>query len=563
MPPHQTPYVTPHILHKNYAQAHDAESFGTMIGRDLDYFSQAGFDMEKIYLKRNAPVAQLYEDAIRNEGAIISSSGALINFSGKKTGRSPKDKRIVYEETSKDDIWWGSVNIKMDEHTFEINRERAIDYLNTRDNVYVFDGYAGWDPKYRIKVRVICARAYHALFMNNMLIRPTEAELADFGEPDFIIYNAGQFPANRFTKGMSSTTSVEINFKRMEMVILGTEYAGEMKKGVFSVMHYLQPVKFGQLSLHSSANVGIKDGDVTLFFGLSGTGKTTLSADPHRLLIGDDEHVWSDTGVFNIEGGCYAKTINLSAEKEPEIFNAIRYGSILENVVYNPANRVPDYDDISITENTRCAYPIEFIPNAKIPCVVDRQPSNIIMLTCDAFGVLPPVSKLTPQQASYHFLAGYTSKTPGTEDGVLEPIPTFSTCYSAPFIVLHPGRYADMLAERMSKHNVDCWLVNTGWTGGKYGTGKRCALKYTRAIVDAIHSGELAKASYENFETFNLSIPTSLEGVPREILNPSLAWPDKEAFGREVRKLAGMFTKAFHLYEKDVANDIRLAGPRV
>jgi len=346
------------------------------------------------------------------------------------------------------------------------------------------------------------------------------------------------------------------------MVILGTEYAGEMKNGVFSVMHYLQPVKFGQLSLHSSANVGIEKNDVTLFFGLSGTGKTTLSADPHRLLIGDDEHVWSDTGVFNIEGGCYAKCINLSAEKEPDIFNAIRFGSILENVVYNPGSRIPDYEDISITENTRCAYPIEHIPNAQIPCMVDRQPSNIIMLTCDAFGVLPPVSKLTPEQASYHFLAGYTSKTPGTEDGVLEPIPTFSTCYSAPFIVLHPGRYAEMLAERMAKHKVDCWLINTGWTGGKFGSGKRCALKYTRRIVDAVHSGELAKAEYENFGTFNLSIPTALEGVPRELLNPQLAWPDKDAFNKEVRKLAVMFQRAFALYEKDVEPKVRMAGPQ-
>ncbi|KAI6121286.1 phosphoenolpyruvate carboxykinase-domain-containing protein [Pisolithus sp. B1] len=534
--PHQTPYVTPHILHRNYAQAHDNENNNNLIGRDLEYFSQAGFDMDRIQLKRNASPAQLYEDAIKNEGAVISSSGALINFSGKKTGRSPKDKRIVYEETSKDDIWWGSVNIKMDEHTFEINRERAIDYLNTRDNF--------WDPKYRIKVRVICARAYHALFMNNMLIRPTEEELASFGEPDFIIYNAGQFPANRFTKGMSSTTSVEINFKRMEMVILGTEYAGEMKKGVFSVMHYLQPVKFGQLSLHSSANVGMDKGDVTLFFGLSGTGKTTLSADPRRLLIGDDEHVWSDNGVFNIEGGCYAKCVNLSREKEPEIYDAIRFGSILENVVYNPLTRKPDYDDVSITENTRCAYPIEYIPNAKIPCIVERQPSNIIMLTCDAFGVLPPISKLSPEQASYHFLAGYTSKTPGTEDGVLEPIPTFSTCYSAPFIVLHPSRYADMLAERMAKYNVSCWL-----------------LSYTRRIVDAIHSGELLDAEYETFDVFGLQIPTKIEGVPRELLNPKLAWADKDAFEREVRKLGSMFQKAFKLYEGDVRENVRLAGP--
>jgi len=347
----------------------------------------------------------------------------------------------------------------------------------------------------------------------------------------------------------------------MEMVILGTEYAGEMKKGVFSVMHYLQPVKYGTLSLHSSANVGTEKGDVTLFFGLSGTGKTTLSADPARELIGDDEHVWSDTGVFNIEGGCYAKCINLSKEKEPEIYNAIRFGSILENVVFDPSNRSPDYDDVTITENTRCAYPIEFIPNARIPCLVQSHPKNIIMLTCDAYGVLPPVSKLTPEQASYHFLAGYTSKTPGTEDGVLEPIPTFSTCYSAPFIVLQPGRYAEMLADRMSATNANCWLINTGWTSGKYGTGSRCPLKYTRRIVDAVHSGELAQAEYETFGTFELSIPTHIEGVPRELLNPRLAWKDTEAFEREVRKLAAMFTKAFKLYENNVSEKVRMAGP--
>lgn len=398
--------------------------------------------------------------------------------------------------------------------------------------------------------------------MNNMLIRPTAEELANFGEPDFIIYNAGQFPANRFTTGMTSTTSVEINFKRMEMVILGTEYAGEMKKGIFSVMHYLQPVKFGQLSLHSSANQAKGDnGDVTLFFGLSGTGKTTLSADPNRLLIGDDEHVWSDTGVFNIEGGCYAKTINLSAEKEPEIHGAIKFGSILENVVYNPADRVPDYDDVSITENTRCAYPIEYIPNAKIPCIADRQPSNIIMLCCDAFGVLPPVSRLTPEQASYHFIAGYTSKTPGTEDGIVEPSPTFSTCYGQPFIVLHPGRYAKMLAEKMEATKANCWLINTGWTGGKFGTGKRCPLKYTRAIVDSIHNGSLAKAEFENFPIFNLAIPKKIEGVPSEILHPARVWPDQTAFQAELDKLGGMFQKAFEKYEADVDPKVKAAGP--
>ena len=533
-----------------------------LLGMDISMFSKAGFDMDHVSLKRNAPVAQLYEEAVRKEGAVIASSGALINLSGKKTGRSPKDKRIVYEETSKDDIWWGPVNIKLDEHTFEINRERAIDYLNTRDDIYVFDGFAGWQPKYRIKVRVICARAYHALFMHNMLIRPTREELENFGEPDFTIYNAGHFPANRFTTGMTSSTSVEINFKRREMVILGTEYAGEMKKGIFSVMHYLMPVKFGQLSLHSSANMGDK-GDVSIFFGLSGTGKTTLSADPSRKLIGDDEHVWSDHGVFNIEGGCYAKCINLSAEKEPEIYGAIRFGSILENVKFDEVTRDPLYDDSEITENTRCAYPIEYIPNALIPCMTTTQPSNVIMLTCDAFGVLPPVSRLTSEQAQYHFIAGYTSKTPGTEDGVTEPSPTFSTCYGQPFIVLPPQRYASMLAERMSHVNCNAWLVNTGWIGGKYRVGRRCPLKYTRAILDAINDGSLANAEYDQFApgVFDLRVPRAVNNVPSEVLNPANSWPDKAAFEAELKKLAGMFAEAFVTHEKEVNPEVLNAGP--
>jgi phosphoenolpyruvate carboxykinase (ATP) len=551
----------------NKQHGHHNVEGNDFLGKDIQYFSQAGFDMDKIHIKRNAPVAALYEDAIMNEGAVLSSTGALINFSGKKTGRSPKDKRIVYEDGSKDNVWWGSVNIPIDEHTFEINRERAIDYLNTRDNVYVFDGFAGWDPKYRIKVRVIASRAYHALFMHNMLIRPTPEELENFGEPDFIIYNAGQFPANRFTTGMSSTTSVSINFRRNEMVILGTEYAGEMKKGIFSVMHYLQPVKFGQLSLHSSANQARpgpdgQEGEVSLFFGLSGTGKTTLSADPNRLLIGDDEHVWSDTGVFNIEGGCYAKTINLSAEREPEIHGAIKYGAILENVVYNPADRVPDYDDVSITENTRCAYPIEYIPNAKIPCIANKQPNNIIMLCCDAFGVLPPVSKLTPAQANYHFIAGYTSKTPGTEDGVTEPSPVFSTCYGAPFLVLDPTRYASMLEEKMTQTGADCYLINTGWVEGGFSSGgRRCPLKYTRAIIDAIHSGALKKAEYQTHPVFNLAIPKKVEGVPDDLLNP--VWKDADAYNDAQSKLAGMFQTALKKYEATMSDAVKQAGPQV
>ncbi|KAJ1802996.1 Protein kinase C-like 1, partial [Coemansia sp. RSA 2598] len=464
--------------------------------------------------------------------------GALIARSGKKTGRSPRDKRVVEEASTVDDVWWGPVNKKLSEESFAINYETAVNYLNTRDRLYVFDGFAGWDPKYRIKIRVVCARAYHALFMNNMLIRPTAEELENFGEPDFTIINAGQFPANRFTKGMTSPTSVAISFERKQMVILGTEYAGEMKKGVFTVMHYLMP-KAGVLSLHSSCNEG-PDGDVSLFFGLSGTGKTTLSADPRRMLIGDDEHVWTETGVFNIEGGCYAKTIDLSAEKEPEIFNAIRFGSVLENVVYDEATRVVDYSDKSITENTRCAYPIEYIPNAKVPCIGGK-PQNIVLLTCDAFGVLPPVAKLTPAQAMYHFISGYTAKIAGTEEGVTEPEATFSACFGQPFLVWHPVKYAQMLAQKMQENNVNVWLVNTGWNGGAYGVGKRISLKYSRAIIDAIHSGELENAQYANYGVFNLQIPTAVSDVPAKVLDPSQAWEGtSEEFDATISKLANL-----------------------
>ncbi|TPX45263.1 phosphoenolpyruvate carboxykinase (ATP) [Synchytrium endobioticum] len=523
-----------------------------------DLFREARIDFQKPIIHNGSPPV-LYEEALKYErGTAITSSGALVTDSGAKKGRSPKDKRIVDDPGSTNDIWWGPVNTKMTEESFMINRERAIDYLNTRSRLYVFDGFAGWDPRYRIKVRVVCARAYHALFMHNMLIRPTEDEFKSFGTPDFTIYNAGEFPANRYTSGMSSTTSVALNFKRRELVILGTQYAGEMKKGVFTVMHYLMP-KAGVLSLHSSANEG-PDGDVSLFFGLSGTGKTTLSADPTRFLIGDDEHCWSEDGVFNIEGGCYAKAIDLSAEKEPEIFNAIKFGSVLENVVYDEDTREVDYTDKSLTENTRACYPIDYIPNAKIPCV-GSHPKNIILLTCDAFGVLPPVSKLTSAQAMYHFLSGYTAKVAGTEDGVTEPSATFSTCFGSPFIVWHPTKYASMLANQMERHKADAWLVNTGWTGGSYGVGKRCPLKYSRAILDAIHSGELAKAKYINYPVFNLQIPTSCTGVPSEVLNPT--WKDESAYRSTVRKLATLFTVNFESYKDKASPEVIAAGPQM
>lgn len=537
---------------------------GTTSGVEQKIRQELALSDEVTTIRRNAPAAVLYEDGLKEKKTVISSSGALIAYSGVKTGRSPKDKRIVEEPTSKDEIWWGPVNKPCSERTWSINRERAADYLRTRDHIYIVDAFAGWDPKYRIKVRVVCARAYHALFMTNMLIRPTEEELAHFGEPDFTVWNAGQFPANLHTQDMSSKSTIEINFKAMEMIILGTEYAGEMKKGIFTVMFYLMPVHHNILTLHSSANQGIKNGDVTLFFGLSGTGKTTLSADPHRLLIGDDEHCWSDNGVFNIEGGCYAKCINLSAEKEPEIFDAIRFGAVLENVKYDENSHVVDYDDSSITENTRCAYPIDYIPSAKIPCLADSHPKNIILLTCDASGVLPPVSKLTPEQVMYHFISGYTSKMAGTEQGVTEPEPTFSSCFGQPFLALHPIRYATMLATKMSQHRANAYLINTGWTGSSYVSGgSRCALKYTRAILDSIHDGSLAKASYESLPIFNLQVPTKVNGVPAELLNPAKNWSQGEAkYKGAVTNLANLFVENFKIYQDRATPDVLAAGPQ-
>lgn len=398
--------------------------------------------------------------------------------------------------------------------------------------------------------------------MRNMLIRPSAQELEHF-HPDYVIYNAGSFPANRFTEGMTSATSVAINFAEKEMVILGTEYAGEMKKGVFTILFYEMPVKHNVLTLHSSANEG-QNGDVTVFFGLSGTGKTTLSADPKRALIGDDEHCWTDRGVFNIEGGCYAKCIGLSAEKEPDIFNAIRFGSVLENVVFDPISRVVNYDDSTLTENTRCAYPIEYIENAKVPCLSDNHPTNIILLTCDARGVLPPISKLTTEQTMFHFISGYTSKMAGTEDGVTEPQATFSSCFAQPFLALHPMRYARMLADKISQHKANAWLLNTGWVGAGATTGgKRCPLKYTRAILDAIHNGELAKADYETYDVFNLHVPKSCPGVPAELLNPKNSWTATTGFSDEVNKLAKLFNENFTKYADQATKEVIEAGPVV
>ncbi len=521
------------------------------------------FKVENITVEnvlRNLTPSELYEEALSKEsGSAISREGALIIRSGEKTGRSPKDKRIVDHPDSSGDINWGDINIKLDKLNFNINLERAIDYINSRKRIYVVDAFAGWDPEHRIKVRIICTRAYHALFMWNMLIRPTDEELKNFGEPDFTVYNAGSFPCNRYTAQMTSSTSIDLSFENKKMVILGTQYAGEMKKGVFGLMNYLMPKK-GVMSMHCSANES-KDGKNTaIFFGLSGTGKTTLSADSDRMLIGDDEHCWTDKGVFNIEGGCYAKTIDLTEEKEPEIFRAIKFGTVLENVTYDENTREVDYTNTDLTQNTRASYPIFHIPNAKIPCV-GGHPDNVIFLTCDAFGVLPPVSKLSPEQAMYHFISGYTAKVAGTEQGITEPQATFSACFGEAFMVLHPARYAELLAEKIKKHGSQAWLINTGWSGGAYGTGERMKLAYTRAIVDAIHAGDLDNVETVVDPIFGLAVPQSCPNVPSELLNPKSTWSDAGQYDKAAQKLAGLFHNNFARYADASSDEIKNAGP--
>ncbi len=510
---------------------------------------------------RNPSPAELYEASVKgSEGSKLASNGALVAYSGNKTGRSPNDKHLVRHPESEADVWWGPINFPIDPASFDANRARARDFLNSRERLYCVDGFAGWDPKYRIKVRVICSRPYHALFMHNMLIRPSREELESFGDPDYVIYNAGHAAADPSVPGIASETSVDLSFEAGEVSILGTEYAGEMKKGVFTIMNYLMP-KRGVLSMHCSATAD-PDGDrSSLLFGLSGTGKTTLSADPKRLLVGDDEHVWTEHGIFNIEGGCYAKTINLSADSEPDIYHALRFGGVLENVVLNERRDVAFADD-SITENTRGCYPLEYIENAKIPAVAGH-PTDIIFLTCDAFGVLPPVSRLSATQAMYHFISGYTAKVAGTEVGVTEPQATFSPCFGGPFLVWHPAKYAELLAANMQRHGTNVWLVNTGWSRGPYGTGSRISLTHTRAIVDAIHTGRMVDAPSATDPVFDIEVVTEVPHVPAEILVPRLTWQDPDAYDEMAAKLAGLFRANFAKYEDYCEPEVGEAGPRV
>jgi phosphoenolpyruvate carboxykinase (ATP) len=506
----------------------------------------------------NLPTAALYEHVVRRREGLLCHQGPLAVTTGHHTGRSPNDKFIVREESSEDKVWWGKVNRPFDPAKFDALYHRLLAYLQMKD-LYVQDCFAGADPAYRVPIRILTGTAWHSLFARTMFLRPEKSKLADH-VPDFTVIDVPQFHAVPSLDGTNSEAFIILNLGRRLAIIGGTSYAGEIKKAIFSVMNYLMP-QVNVLSMHCSANVG-SDGDVAIYFGLSGTGKTTLSADPERQLIGDDEHGWSDRGVFNFEGGCYAKVIRLSAEAEPEIYACTRsFGTVLENVTLDTETRMIDLDDDSLTENTRAAYPIDHIENS-VPSKLGTHPKNIIMLTCDAFGVMPPISKLTPAQAMYHYLSGYTAKVAGTEKGMgSEPQATFSACFGAPFMTLHPTVYAEMLGERIAKHKVACWLVNTGWTGGPYGVGSRIKIAYTRAMIRAALTGQLAEADFKSDPIFGVLIPLHVPGVPTEILEPRNLWKDGASYDAKARELAERFARNFDSY-RDAPEDVRAAGPR-
>jgi phosphoenolpyruvate carboxykinase (ATP) len=510
-------------------------------------------------VRANLSTAELYEDAVRAGEGLIAADGPLVVRTGKHTGRSPQDKFIVKEPGSAGKIWWGEVNRPIALEHYDRLRARLMDYLATR-KVYAQDCFIGAHPAHRRSLRVYTETAWASIFARNLFRRPTSDELAAFA-PTFTIINVPSFKADPATEGTRTETAILLNLQAMEILIVGTEYAGEIKKSAFTVMNYLMPDE-GVLPMHSAANVGA-DGDAVVFFGLSGTGKTTLSADPLRSLVGDDEHGWGDDGVFNFEGGCYAKTIRLSPMYEPDIFATTRrFGTILENVDLDPRTRELDLDSERFTENTRGAYPLHFIGNAD-PTGMAGQPTNVVLLTADAFGVLPPISRLTLDQAQYHFISGYTAKLAGTEIGVQEPQATFSACFGAPFMPRHPGEYAAMLAERLERHGVHAWLVNTGWTGGPYGTGERMNINHTRSMVRAALSGALDGVPTVVDPIFGVEVPTTCPEVPAEVLQPRSTWADGAAYDRQARALARMFAENFDAYADGVSAGVRAAGPTV
>ena len=505
---------------------------------------------------RNLSVPALVEKALQANEGTLSETGALVVYTCKYTGRSTDDKFVVDYPSIHDEIAWGKVNVPMAPETFDKIYNKMTAYLQGRD-IYIFDGFAGADPKYTQRFRIINELASQNLFIHQLLIRPEKEQLENF-EPDFTIIAAPGFKCIPEIDGTNSEAAIIVSFEKKMVIIAGSQYSGEIKKSVFSVMNYLLP-KNGVFPMHCSANIGA-DGDTALFFGLSGTGKTTLSADPERMLIGDDEHGWSDNGVFNFEGGCYAKCINLSKENEPQIWNAIKFGALVENVVMDPETRVFDFNDGSLTENTRVGYPVEFIPNAAIPGV-GGQPKTVVFLTADAFGVLPPIAKLDKDMAMFHFVSGYTSKLAGTERGITEPQATFSTCFGAPFLPLDPSVYAEMLGEKVAQSNANVYLINTGWSGGSYGVGKRMSLKYTRAMVTAALTGALDNVKFELDPIFNVYVPTECPNVPAEILNPKNTWADKAEYDKTAKMLAARFTENFKKYTHMPENIVK-AGPK-
>ena len=524
----------------------------------MEELEQLGIkNIREVFYNYGTPA--LYEQVIRRREGLLAHLGPIVVRTGYHTGRSPNDKFLVKEPTSEGNIWWGNVNISIDEEKFGRLYDKMMAYIQGKD-LYVEDCFACADPDYVLPIRVITETAWHNLFARNMFRRYKNRDDLKDHKPEFQIVHLPNFHADPLSDGTNSEVFIMLNFAKKLIIIGGTSYAGEIKKSIFTVLNYILPLK-NVMSMHCSANVG-KDGDVALFFGLSGTGKTTLSADPERRLIGDDEHGWSENGVFNFEGGCYAKVIRLSQEAEPDIYECTRkFGTILENVQIDAQTRRLDLDDDTFTENTRAAYPLTHIPNI-VPEGKAGHPKNLVMLTADAFGVLPPISKLTIEQAMYHFISGYTAKVAGTEKGVTEPKATFSTCFGAPFMVHHPNVYAKLLGEKIKEHNVTCWLVNTGWTGGPYGVGSRMKIKYTRAMLNAALNGKLDDVETYTDPFFNLNVPKTCEGVPSEVLNPKNTWQDKDAYDKMARKLADMFKENFKEFADGTSDDIKNAGPK-
>ncbi|MBX2930962.1 MAG: phosphoenolpyruvate carboxykinase (ATP) [Chitinophagaceae bacterium] len=503
---------------------------------------------------------ELVKQALEKKQGVLNDTGALCINTGEFTGRSPQDKFIVKDDLTANSVNWNNINIPIEDKYYQQLKRKILNYLGQQGEIWVRDGYACADPKYRINIRVINENPWSNLFAYNMFLRPENTELSNYAI-DWHIIQAPGFRADASIDGTRQHNFAIVSFTEKTIIIGGSGYTGEMKKGIFTILNYVLPHQKNVLSMHCSANLG-KDGDVAIFFGLSGTGKTTLSADPNRKLIGDDEHGWTANTVFNFEGGCYAKVIDLSAEKEPEIFNAIRPGALVENVTFVDGTNKIDFAGKKITENTRVSYPLNFISNALEPSV-GGLPKNIFFLTCDAYGVLPPISKLTPGQAMYQFISGYTAKVAGTEAGITEPKSTFSACFGAPFLPLHPGQYAEMLGKKMKEHNVNIWMVNTGWSGGAYGVGQRMKLSYTRAMITAVLNGELDNATFEAHPIFGMLMPATCPNVPEQILNPRNTWADKNAYDETAKNLANQFIKNFEKYASGVTEEILAAAPKV